>query len=185
MGERLQVNIPKTWSCFYGNIIRYSGCTAASGLKRVLREIFLSVQDKKLPPGKGLYIRSKSGLFQQSHRIVPQWPSVSASFRANAKQEPGFAKEILGDRLLASGEGFGETFGGSGAWFALEGDSAVFFVLWATADFCWQTIGNKRLKLTKTNLKTKWCPFIFATANYCTLLYYWGKQGLSFQVFGR
>jgi len=65
VGERLQVNIPKTWSCFYGNIIRYSGCTAASGLKRVLREIFLSVQDKKLPPGKGLYARSKSGLFQQ------------------------------------------------------------------------------------------------------------------------
>jgi len=59
MGERLQVNISKAWSRFYSNIIRYSGYTAASGLKRVLRGMFLSGQDKKLPHGKWLYAQQK------------------------------------------------------------------------------------------------------------------------------
>ncbi len=60
------MNIPKSWSCFYSNIIHYPGCTAAYGLKRVLREMFSSVQDKKLPLGKGLYERSKRDFFNSS-----------------------------------------------------------------------------------------------------------------------
>jgi len=60
VGERLQVNIPKAGNCFYSNIIHYSGCTAASGLKRVLREMFLSVQGNKAAAWqRALYTQQK------------------------------------------------------------------------------------------------------------------------------
>jgi hypothetical protein len=62
------VNIPKAWNCFLRqDYSLYPGCTAASGLRRIQREMFFERSVRKnCRQAKGFMHAAKAGFFNSS-----------------------------------------------------------------------------------------------------------------------